>query len=188
MAFPPSKNGFSNRWPLRPAVGYFFESNTTRFRQTVGLARQLVKISVLRKTCGRRLWLSTCRPATWRKSQVKTDCSFWTTITQNVEIICGETGDFGKSVSTNQAKLSTSHEESRPRWMSIFVGANSDRWLWFTLFTCVSNGRMATWHQKTSQKQGSISIFCTEVVRELVGIAGNIAIPSYGLRITHESR
>jgi len=77
-----------------------------------------------------------------------------------------ETEDFGKSVSTNQAKLSTSHEESRPRWMSIFVGANSDRWLWFTLFTCVSSGRMATWHQKTSQKQGSISIFCTEVVRE----------------------
>lgn len=88
--FSTLKNGFSNRWPLRPAVGYFFESNTTRFRQTVGLARQLVKISVLRKTCGRRLWLSTCRPATWRKSQAKADCSFWTTITQNVEKICGK--------------------------------------------------------------------------------------------------
>lgn len=152
MASSTLKNGFSNRWPLRPAVGYFFESNTTRFRQTVGLARQLVKISVLRKTWGRRLWLSTCRPATWRSlHKWRQIVLFGRRLPKMSRKSVGlwETGDFGKSVSTNQAKLSTSHEESRPRWMSIFVGANSDRWLWFTLFTCVSSGRMATWHQKT---------------------------------------
>lgn len=45
--------------------------------------------------------------------------------------------------------------------------------------------------KKHHKNRNPSQFFCTEIVRELVGIAcptGNIEIPSYGLRITHESR